>query len=398
MVSSVVYMDHAATAPLRPEALEAMLPFLQSGGFGNASSAHRFGQRAQEALEQAREQVAAVLNCRPSEIVFTSGGTESVNAAIKGVAMAQRLSGAGNRIVTSTVEHDAVIHTCQYLEKLGFEIAYLPVDRYGLISPEAVAEAIDANTALVSIMLANNEVGTIEPVEEIAAVIRGKGRSLRKRIPFHTDAVQAPGLLGIDVENMGVDLLSLSAHKFGGPKGVGGLYVKRATPFLAQQSGGGQERQRRAGTENVAGIAGMGVAISLAESERESYVREVSLLRDKLMAGIELAINGVELMGHPEHRLANNVHFAFDKVKGDELVAALDAHDVAASAGSACGTAVWEPSHVLLAMGLSLAQAAGGLRLTLGAESTSDDVDYALSVLPAVIEGLRESTTANAHS
>ncbi|MFQ5879516.1 MAG: cysteine desulfurase family protein [Dehalococcoidia bacterium] len=395
MNQRTVYMDHAATTPLQPEALQAMLPYLGSD-FGNPSGSYRLARRAYEAVERARRQVAAVLACRPNEVVFTSGGTESINTAIKGVAPAQRLTGAGNHIVTSTAEHHAVLHTCQYLEKFGFEVTYAPVDSYGLVEPDAVAEAITGQTVLVSIMLANNEVGTIQPIGEIAAAVKERGRRLGKRIPFHTDAVQGPGLLSLLVAELGVDLLSLSAHKFGGPKGVGALYVRRAVPFLAQQSGGGQERQRRAGTENVAGNVGMGLALTLAAAERERHVRILRRLRDRLIGGIRERVEGAELMGHPEQRLANNVHFAFEGVAGDALVAALDARGIAASAGSACATATWEPSHVLLAMGVPLPKAVGGLRLTLGPQNADDDVDYVLAVLPAVVEKLRAGVTTSA--
>lgn len=388
MKQRTVYLDYAATTPLEPEVLAAMLPYL-GGEFGNPSSSHRLGQRAHQAVEQARQQVAEVLECRPDEVVFTSGGTESINAALKGVALAQRLAGAGSHIVTSTVEHHAVLHTCQYLERFGFEVAYLPVDSYGLVEPGAVAEAIQEGTVLVSIMLANNEVGTIQPLREIAAAVSERGRRLGKRIPLHSDAVQGPGLLSLSARELGVDLLSLSAHKFGGPKGVGALYIRRGVPLLPQHSGGGQERQRRAGTENVAGIVGMGVALQRAEAQRERHLPALARLRDRLIAGIGQRVERAELMGHPERHLANNVHFAFAGVAGDDLVAALDERGIAASAGSACGSAVWEPSHVLLAMGLPLARAVGGLRLTLGPHNSNADVDYVLAVLPQVVAELR---------
>jgi len=383
-----VYLDHAATTPLRAEAREAMLPYL-SDRFGNPSAAYASARQAQRAVDDARRTVAEALGCRPGEVVFTSGGTESVNAAIKGVAFAQQLARVGNHIVTSAIEHHAVLHSAQYLEKFGFDVTYVPVDACGLVNPAAVAEAVGPRTVLVSVMLANNEVGTIEPMAEIAEAVRARGRSLGRRIPLHTDAVQGPCSLDLNVDRLGVDLLSLSAHKFGGPKGAGVLYLRRATPFLSQQSGGGQERQRRAGTENVAGIVGTAVALRLAAAEREAYVRHCRRLRDRLLNGIRSAIPGAHLSGHPQVRLSNNAHFTFEGVEADALLAALDGAGIAASSGSACTSSVWEPSHVLVAMGVPLARAIGSLRLTVGPENTDEEMDYALSVLPGVIDRLR---------
>jgi cysteine desulfurase len=340
-------------------------------------------------VEDGRRTVAEVLGCRPSEVVFTSGGTESVNAAIKGVAFAQQLARLGNHIVTSAIEHHAVLHSSQYLEKFGFDVTYLPVDAHGLVDPAAVAEAVGPRTVLVNIMLANNEVGTIEPMAEIAQAVKGRARSLGRRVPLHTDAVQVPCSLDLNVDRLGVDLLSLSAHKFGGPKGAGVLYLRRAIPFLSQLSGGGQERQRRAGTENVAGIAGTAVALRLAAAEREAYARHCGRLRDRLVDGIRSSIPGAELSGHPQGRLPNNAHFTFEGVEGDALVAALDGAGIAGSAGSACTSSVWEPSHVLVAMSVPLSRAIGSLRLTVGSENTDEEIDYALSVLRGVVERLR---------
>jgi cysteine desulfurase len=388
-----VYLDHAATTPLRAEAREAMLPYLGER-FANPSAAYTSARQAQRAVEDARRTVAEVLGCRPGEVVFTSGGTESVNAAIKGVAFAQQLAHVGNHIVTSAIEHHAVLHSAQYLEKFGFDVTYVPVDAYGLVDPAAVAEAVGARTALVSVMLANNEVGTIEPMAEIAQAVRARGRSLGRRILLHTDAVQAPCSLDLNVDRLGVDLLSLSAHKFGGPKGTGVLWLRRATLFLSQQSGGGQERQRRAGTENVAGIVGTAVALRLAAAEREAYVRHCRRLRDRLLNGIRSAISAAELSGHPQARLPNNAHFTFEDVEADALLAALDGAGVAASSGSACTSSVWEPSHVLVAMGVPLARAIGSLRLTVGPENTDEEIDYALSVLSGVIDRLRAGPSA----
>jgi len=384
----LVYLDHAATTPLRAEAREAMLPYLGER-FGNPSASYARARQAQRAVEDGRRTVAEVLGCRPSEVVFTSGGTESVNAAIKGVAFAQQLARLGNHIVTSAIEHHAVLHSSQYLEKFGFDVTYLPVDAHGLVDPAAVAEAVGPRTVLVNIMLANNEVGTIEPMAEIAQAVKGRARSLGRRVPLHTDAVQAPCSLDLNVDRLGVDLLSLSAHKFGGPKGAGVLYLRRAIPFLSQLSGGGQERQRRAGTENVAGIAGTAVALRLAAAEREAYARHCGRLRDRLVDGIRSSIPGAELSGHPQGRLPNNAHFTFEGVEGDALVAALDGAGIAGSAGSACTSSVWEPSHVLVAMSVPLSRAIGSLRLTVGSENTDEEIDYALSVLRGVVERLR---------
>jgi cysteine desulfurase len=384
----LVYLDHAATTPLRAEAREAMLPYLGER-FGNPSASYARARQAQRAVEDGRRTVAEVLGCRPSEVVFTSGGTESVNAAIKGVAFAQQLARLGNHIVTSAIEHHAVLHSSQYLEKFGFDVTYLPVDAHGLVDPAAVAEAVGPRTVLVNIMLANNEVGTIEPMAEIAQAVKGRARSLGRRVPLHTDAVQVPCSLDLNVDRLGVDLLSLSAHKFGGPKGAGVLYLRRAIPFLSQLSGGGQERQRRAGTENVAGIAGTAVALRLAAAEREAYARHCGRLRDRLVDGIRSSIPGAELSGHPQGRLPNNAHFTFEGVEGDALVAALDGAGIAGSAGSACTSSVWEPSHVLVAMSVPLSRAIGSLRLTVGSENTDEEIDYALSVLRGVVERLR---------
>jgi cysteine desulfurase len=389
----VIYFDNAASTPLHPKALEAMLPFL-GGGFGNPSATYGIARQAQKAIDEARQTVAKVLNCRTSDLIFTSGGTESVNTALKGVAFAQRKARAGNHIVTTTVEHHAVIHTCNYLEEFGFEVTYVPVDGFGRVDPDDVALAVTDRTVLVSVMLANNEVGTVEPVAEAAKLVAERARSLRLRIPFHTDAVQAPGALPVDVEALGVDLLSLSGHKFRGPKGAGVLYIRRGTPFVAQLSGGGQERQRRAGTENVAGIVGQGVALEIAESQRSSYVEFCTALRDQLIARVREVMPDARLNGPAGDRLANNVNVSFRGVRGDQLVAALDKAGIAASAGAACGSSTWEPSHVLLAMGLGMPDAVGGLRLTLSPENTIGEIDELLRVLPNAVHRLRPIAAA----
>jgi cysteine desulfurase len=383
-LNTAIYLDHAATTRLHPKALNAMLPYLEDS-FGNPSGSYDLAKDAARALEKARRRVAKILDSRPQEIVFMGHGTETINAAIKGVAFAQQQAGLGNHIVTTSIEHHAVLHSCEYLERFGFETTFVPVDRHGLVNPDEVARAINDRTVLVSVMLANNEVGTIEPIPEIAAAVRGRAESMRRRIPVHTDAVQGANALHLSVQELGVDLLSLSAHKFGGPKGVGILYMRRGTPFLPQESGGGQERQRRAGTENVPGIVGASVALAEAQQEREDYTAVCSALARRLIDGSQASIPGAVLNGHPDRRLPNNVHFSFEGAESDTMLSALDTHGIAASAGSACTSATWEPSHVLTAMGIPLRTAAGVLRLTLGSENTNDEVDRVLSVLPAVV-------------
>jgi cysteine desulfurase len=326
-----------------------------------------------------------VLACKPAEVVFTGPGTESINSAIKGVALAQQRAGLGNHIVTTTVEHHAVLHSCEWLEKFGFEVTYVPVDGYGVASPDDVARAVNERTVLVSVMLANNEIGTIEPVSEIAAAVRERAKSLKRRVPVHTDAVQGANALSLHVDGLGVDLLSLSAHKFSGPKGAGVLYMRRGTPFLSLMSGGGQERQRRAGTENVASIAGTAVALSEAQAGRDSYTRRCRALTTRLVEGVLQSIPGAELTGHPEMRLPNNAHFSFEGAESDVMLAALDKAGIAASAGSACNSATWEPSHVLNAIGMPLRRAFGVLRLTVGPENTDAEIDRVLAVLPEIV-------------
>jgi cysteine desulfurase len=391
----VIYLDNAATTALRPEALEAMMPYLTSA-FGNPSATYALARQASKAIDEARRTVAAVLNARPADVVFTSGGTESINTALKGVAFAQKKARAGNHIVTTTIEHHAVHHSCNYLEQFGFDVTYVDVDRFGRVDPDAVAGAVTDRTVLVSVMLANNEVGTVQPVAEVAAAVAQRARSLRRRIPVHTDAVQAPGALEVDVDRLGVDLLSLSGHKFGGPKGTGVLFIRRGTSFVSQMAGGGQERQRRAGTENVAGIVGQAVALRLAEEERESFVPTATALREALARGILKSVPDSRLNGHPSERLAGNVNVSFRGVRGDELVLALDRAGIAASAGAACGSSTWEPSHVLLAMGLSMPEAVGALRLTIGPANTAAEVQHVLTVLPGIVAGLRASPVARA--
>ena len=387
LTKEIIYMDHAGTTPLDPRVLEAMLPAF-SDYFGNPSSVHTVGQEAKRALDDAREKVAGILGCRMSEVVFTSGGTESDNAAIKGAAAA--LQGTGNHVVTSAIEHHAVLHTCQYLENMGFDVTYLPVDRYGLVNPDDVARAITDRTILVSIMYANNEIGTIEPISEIAALVKAQATAMERTIVVHTDAVQAAGFLDLSLSTLGVDMLSLSSHKFYGPKGVGVLCVRRGTPFLSQQMGGGQERERRSGTENIPGIVGTAVALEIAESEKEYAGRHCRILSEKIIQGIGERIPGAHLNGHPTMRLPNNVNFSFEQVEGEPVLLGLDMAGIAASSGSACSSGSLEPSHVLLALGQSADLARGSLRLTLGKHNTVEEVEYLLSVLADLVQRLRE--------
>ena len=389
----LIYMDHAATTPVRQEALEAMLPYF-GASFGNPSSIYTFAQEARKAVDESRETVAHILGARSSEIVFTSGGTESDNAALKGVAFALR--SVGNHIVTTSIEHHAVLHTCHQLEQFGFEVTYLPVDKYGLVDPDEVGRAITDRTVLVSVMLANNEIGTIEPVPEIARVVKEEAKRRNQTTVVHTDAVQAAGFLDLDVRSLGVDMLSLSAHKFYGPKGIGLLYVKRGTPFEAQQMGGGQERQRRSGTENVPGMVGMAEALRLAAVERESLSSHCISLRDALIDGIGSAVERTYLNGHPTLRLANNVNISFETVEGEPILLGLDFAGICASSGSACSTASLEPSHVLTAIGRTADLAQAGLRITLGRDNTVDDVEYFLSVIPDIVGRLRAMPSLSA--
>ena len=393
MNEKIIYMDHAATTPVRAEVLEAMWPYF-SQSYGNPSSIYTLAQESRKALDESRETVAHILGGRISELVFTSGGTESDNAAIKGVV--QALRDRGNHIITSSIEHHAVLHTCQTLEELGYDVTYLPVDRHGLIDPDDVVRAITDQTVLVSIMLANNEIGTIEPVPEISKLVKEEAKRRHQTIVVHTDAVQAAGFLDLDVKNLGVDLLSLSAHKFYGPKGVGALYVRRGTPFESQQIGGGQERHRRSGTENVPGIVGMAKALQLATDEMITTSAHCTKLRDRIIAGIEERIERVRLNGHPVDRLPNNVNISFEAVEGEPILLGLDFAGLSASSGSACSSASLEPSHVLLAIGLTPEIAQGSLRLTVGKDNTEDDVDYLLNVLPDLVNRLRAMPSLSA--
>ena len=386
-IDGTVYLDHAGTTPLDSKVLEAMVPYFTQR-FGNPSSLHSVGQEARYALDEARERVAGVLNCRPREIVFTAGGTESDNAAIHGVATA--LHETGNHIVTSSVEHHAVLHACQYLESQGFEVTYLSVDADGMVQPEAVYNAINERTTLVSIMYGNNEIGTINPISEIAKSVKKRAEELSRTIVFHTDAVQAAGYLSLDVAELGVDLLSLSGHKFHGPKGTGVLYMKRGSPYLPLIHGGGQERDRRSGTENIPGIIGLSVALEAADTVRGETSQRCAALRDRIIDSVLQQIPGSRLNGHATQRLPNNANFSFTGVEGEPILLGLDMARIAASSGSACSSGSLEPSHVLLALGQSAEIARGSLRLTLGRDNTEDEVEYLLGVLVDLVQRLRQ--------
>ena len=377
----MVYLDHAATTPTRPEVARAMLPYF-SERFGNPSSLYALAREAKEAVEEARGRVAAAIGAAPEEVFFTSGGTEADNWAIKGVAAANRKK--GDHIVTSSIEHHAVLHPCRALEKQGYRVTYLPVDEFGRVEPASVEEAITDKTILVSVMAANNEIGTVQPVAAISEIAHDHG------VLFHTDAVQAIGAIPVDVDAMGADLLAISAHKFGGPKGTGALYIRRKTRIGTFMDGGAQERGRRAGTENVPGIVGLGRAIELAVGEMPQKAPRLAAMRDRLIRGILDAVPDTRLNGHPVERLANNVNVAFRYVEGESILLMLDALGIAASTGSACTSASLEPSHVLTACGLPPEHAHGSLRLTLGHRNTEEDVDYVLEVLPGIIGRLRE--------
>lgn len=383
-----IYLDYAATTPTHPKVVEAMQLYF-SEKFGNPSSIHSFGQETKAAIERARGQVVGLLGGLAEEIIFTSGGTEADNFALEGIAFANESK--GNHIIVSAIEHHAVTECCEFLKKRGFEITLLPVDKYGLVDPEAVGKAITPKTILVSIMHANNEIGTIQPITEIAKVIRktrddGRGT----KIYFHTDAVQTAGHLPVNVDELGVDLLSISAHKLYGPKGVGALYIRKGTRITPFIHGGGQENGRRASTENVPGIVGFGAAAELAlEDVKNGENKKLIPLRDKLTKGILEKIPDCQLNGHPTQRLPNNVNVSVKYVEGESMLLNLDLQGIAASTGSACSSGSLEPSHVLLAIGLSHEQAHGSLRFTLGKYTTEEEIDFVLKVLPEIVAKLR---------
>jgi len=383
-MSDLTYFDYAATTPVDSRVLEAMLPYFTEK-FGNPSSVHRYGQRAEAAVETARETVAAGLHCRPDEIVFTSCGTESDNLAIRGAAMARRASTGANRIITSRAEHHAVSKTAGQLEQYyGFQVDWLELDEYGMVSPEAVEQAIRPETALVSVMAANNEIGTLNPVAEIATVCRAHA------VPFHSDAVQAAAYLQLDLQALGVDLLALGAHKFYGPKGIGALYVRNGTALLPSQTGGGQEHALRAGTQNVPYIVGFAEAFRLTVAERDRRAAHVLPLRDQIIGRVLEAVPDVRLTGHPEVRLPNHASFAFKDMDGNLLLTLLDSAGFACSSGSACKTGNPEPSEVMAAIGLPPQWGLGSLRITLGKDSTAAQVEAFLEVLPGLVQKARE--------
>jgi cysteine desulfurase len=397
-----IYLDHAATTPLDPRVLEAMLPYL-SEAWGNPSSLYAEAQEARRGLDSARRTISEILGCRPQDVVVTSGGSESDNLALLGAAHAARAQGRGDHVITTAIEHHAVLHAAERLEQEGFRVTYLGVDRDGFIDLAELEAAVTDDTTVVSVMYVNNEVGTIEPIEEAARVVKAKN----PRTAFHTDAVQAAGTLDINVDRLGVDLLSISAHKFYGPKGVGALYVRPRTAVQWQMLGGSQEKNRRAGTENVAGVVGMAKALELAYSELESRNAHCTALRDRLITGIPERVPGVHLTGpvlpSPAHgrgtsaegglgegsRAPNNASFCFEGIEGEPGLIALDLAGVAASSGSACTSGSLEPSHVLTAMGIPEDLARGSMRLTVGKDNTMDQMDYVLEILPDIVTRIR---------
>lgn len=377
----MIYLDHAATTGVAPEVLTAMTPYLQEQ-YGNPSSFYGLARQARQAKEEARDRLAAFLSAKPREIIFTGCGTESDNLAIKGTAWA--LQEKGRHLVTSQIEHHAVLHTCQFLGKQGFEVTYLPPDQYGMIAPEQVAEAIRDDTILVSLMHSNNEVGTILPITEIGALCRERG------VRFHTDAVQAVGKLPLEVQALNVDMLSISGHKFYAPKGVGALYVRRGVKLVPLLDGGAQEFNQRAGTENVAGIVGLGQAVELLEQHQEENIQRITALRDKLAASILERIPAVIPTGHPQQRICNLASFCFRYIEGEGILLSLDMEGICVSSGSACTSGSLDPSHVLLAMGFPHDVAHGSIRFSLGRENTEEEIDRVLEVLPPIVERLRD--------
>ena len=375
-----IYLDYAATTPVHPEVVKAMLPYFTEH-FGNPSSIYSYGQESREAVEAARSKVAELIRAKSEEMVFTGGGTEADNSAIKGVAYANEKK--GNHIITSAIEHHAVTETCAFLEKRGFKITYLSVDKDGLVNPEDVKNAITGKTIMVSVMHANNEVGTIQPLIEIGKITREAG------VFFHTDAVQTAGHVPINVNSMNIDLLSLSAHKLYGPKGVGALYIRKGIKIIPFIHGGGQEKGRRSGTENVPGIVGLGKAAEIAGAEMETEAKRLETLRDKLIQGLLQRIPETRLNGHPAQRLSNNVNISVEYIEGESMCLNLDMEGICASTGSACSSSSLEPSHVLLALGLKHEQAHGSLRFTLGKWTTEEEIDRVVDVLPTIVSKLR---------
>lgn len=383
-----IYLDHNATTPVHPEVLEAMLPFMTEQ-FGNGSSIHTYGREARNAIDDAREQVAALINAKsPSEIVFTSTGTEADNYAIKGIAELQQSRNGGNHIITSSIEHHAVLHTCQYLEKCGFEVTYLPVNRYGRIQLDDLREAIRDETILISIMHANNETGAIEPIGEVCNIAQ------EQRIPVHTDAVQSVGKLPVDVQALGVSMLSLSAHKIYGPKGIGALYIRRGTRLENLLHGGSHERNRRAGSENVPSIVGIGEAAALAKKDRDVNVEHLNQLTGNLRRGLYEGIDYIHENSNPENSLPGTLNISFEYIEGESLILRLDMEGICVSTGSACTSGSMEPSHVLAALGLQPQLAQGTVRFSLGKDNTEAEIDEVIEKVPKVVEQMRGMSPA----
>jgi cysteine desulfurase len=376
-----VYMDHAATTYTKQEVLNEMLPYFTEQ-FGNPSSIYSFARGSKKAIEEAREKVAKALGAEPAEIFFTAGGSEADNWALKGTAFANKAK--GNHIITTKIEHHALLHTCEYLQKNGFEVTYLDVDEYGRISLEELKNAITDKTIIISIMFANNEIGTVQPIEEIGKLAREKG------VYFHTDAVQAVGNIEIDVKKLNIDMLSLAAHKFYGPKGIGVLYIRKGVKLDNLIHGGGQERKRRAGTENLPGIVGLGKAIELATADIKGHNDKIINMRDRLLKGIMDRIPNTKLNGHPEQRLPGNINISFEFIEGESLLLLLDYAGICGSTGSACSSGSLDPSHVLLSIGLPHEMAHGSLRLSLGDLTKEEDIDYVLETLPGIVQKLRD--------
>ena len=380
-MSNIVYVDNAATTKIKPEVLDKMMPYLTEF-YGNPSSIYSIANESKKAIDKAREKVAKAIHAEPKEIVFTSGATESDNWALKGIAYANR--NKGNHIITTKIEHHAVLHAAQQLEKEGFEVTYLDVDEFGVVDLEELKRSIKKETILISVMFANNEIGTIEPIKEIGQIAK------EKHIFFHTDAVQAIGNVPIDVNELGLDLLSLTGHKIYGPKGIGALYIRKGTKILPFMNGGAQESKRRGGTENIAYIVGLGQAIEMATSNIDEKVKKISILRDKFIRRVQEEIPYVRLNGHPSNRLCNNANFSFRYIEGEGLLLFLDMKGICASSGSACTSGSLDPSHVLLAIGLPHEIAHGSLRVTFGDFNTEQEVDYVVDELKVIVDRLRK--------